>query len=95
MKTQTIEKIMTAHSLPFDIAERLVDDSGNVDPGKLEIALAGISWGKNPAASADPRLIQALSDAYYEAVGRKDFTAQISLKNRIFKMGGQLMARKK
>jgi hypothetical protein len=95
MKEQAIEKIMTTHSLPWAIAEQLVDDSGNVDAGKLEIALAGISWGKTPASSADPRLIQALSDAYFEAQDRRDGTAMISLQNRIYKMGGQLMARKK
>ena len=94
MREQSIQKIMTAHHLPWNIAEQVVDDSGNVDQEKLQAVLLGVSWGKSPASSADPKLTQALSDAYWEAEARRDAVAMVSLKNAIAKIGGQLMPKK-
>jgi hypothetical protein len=94
MKTQAIEKVMLSHHLPWALAEQVVDDGGNVDQSKLQAILMGVSWGKTPVASGDPRLVQALSNSYWEAESRKDAVAMISLKNAIGKIGGQLLPRK-
>ena len=94
MREPVIEKVMTAHNLPWSIADQLVDDSGIIDEGKLQAVLLGVSWGKAPASSADPKLMQALSNSYWEAEGRRDAVAMVSLKNAIAKIGGQLMPKK-
>ena len=94
MREQSIEKVMTAHHLPWNIAEQVVDDAGAIDEGKLQAILMGVGWGKSPASSADPKLTQALSNSYWEAEARRDAVAMVSLKNAIAKIGGQLMPKK-
>ena len=59
MREQSIEKVMTTHSLPWNIAEQVVDAVGTIDQEKLQAVLLGVSWGKSPASSADPKLTQA------------------------------------
>jgi hypothetical protein len=94
MREHAIEKVMAAHNLPWNIADQLVDDIGNVDQEKLQTVLLGVEWGKAPASSADPKLMQALSNSYWAAEARRDGHAMISLKNAIVKIGGTLLPKK-
>jgi hypothetical protein len=87
MREQTIKNLMVEHNLPQHLAEQLVALDGNVDEGKLAVALSGISWGKNPASSAAPGLVQALTEALHEAQARKDLDSIMSLRSRLAKMG--------
>ena len=89
-----INQVMASHTLPRNIAEAVVDNAGNIDDGKLKIALAGVGWGRSPVSSAAPGLVKALEDAYWQAMDRKDMASCICLKDRIFKLGGHLEARK-
>jgi hypothetical protein len=86
-RKQTINQVMSTHSLPQALAERVVDENGFISEEKLEIAKSGVSWGRNPASSADPRLIQALIDALKEAQARRDMAAVMNLRSRLNKMG--------
>ena len=47
-----------------------------------------------PGSSAAPGLVKALEDAYWQAMDRKDMASCICLKDRFFKLGGHLEARK-
>jgi hypothetical protein len=88
-----INQLMVSRQLPRNIAEAVVDDDG-IDDGKLQIALAGAAWGRNPVSTAAPGLVQALVDAYWQAEARRDVAAMLNLKDRIHKLGGQLGPRK-
>ncbi len=87
MREETGRNLLTQHNLPQHLAESLVGQDGSVDEGKLAVALSGISWGKNPAPSAVPGMVQALTDVLHEAMGRRDMTAVMSLRSRLNKMG--------
>ncbi|MDP3181271.1 MAG: hypothetical protein Q8M54_00455 [Desulfobaccales bacterium] len=87
MRNEAIKSIMAANNLPQNIAEQIVGQDGIVDQGKLSVALSGVSWGKNPASSATPGLVQALVDALKDAMARRDMGAVMNLRSRLNKMG--------
>ena len=68
----------------------MVDDEGNVDQGKLEVALQSVSWGQSPASKAAPVLIKALAEAYNAAKDRGNVKDMLVLKDRIYRLGGTL-----
>lgn len=86
-REETIKSVMAANNLPQNIAEQIVGQDGIVDQGKLSVALSGVTWGKNPASSAAPGLVQALVDALKDATARRDMGAVMNLRTRLAKMG--------
>ena len=95
LKEQRINELQRQHDLPTGILGQCVDFNGTVDTARLGIALQTRAFTQSGMDVANEGLIVALSDAYYEAQDRKDAVAMVSLKSRIFKLGGTLMDRKK
>ena len=94
LKEQMIAELQRQHDLPTGILDQCVDEGGTVDTARLGIALQTREFTKSGMTVANEGLIEALSNAYYEAEGRRDAAAMVSLKDRIYKLGGRLSARK-
>jgi hypothetical protein len=93
-KEQRIAELQRQHDLPTGILDQCVSDDGTIDEGKLQIAVAAAAWGRTPAASGDPGLVQALSDSYWQAMDKKDVVAMMSLKDALAKIGATLLPKK-
>jgi hypothetical protein len=94
-KEQRIAELQKQHDLPAGILGQCVDETGTVDTARLGIALQTRQFTQSGMTAANEGLIEALSDAYWEAQDRKDASAMICLKSRIHKLGGWLGSRKK
>ena len=95
LKEQRIAELQRQHDLPTGILAQCVDETGTVDNARLGIALQTRAFTKRGMDAVNEGLIEALTDAYWEAQDRRDASAMICLKSRIFKLGGRLSARKK
>jgi len=95
LKQTKIAALVAEHGLPGEILAQIVDDNGLVDSARLGIALQTRAFTQSGMNAVNEGLIEALCDAYWEAQDRRDAVAMISLKGRIYKLGGQLGPRRK
>ncbi len=86
MREQAIQTLV-ASGLSATLAESCVDAAGVIDQAKVEAIRAGMNWGRNPASTANPQIVQGLITELKTAIETRNVTAMMRIRSALAKQG--------
>ncbi len=86
MREQAIQTLV-ASGLSANLAESCVDVAGVIDQAKVAAIREGMSWGRNPASTANPQIVQGLITELKTAIETRNVTAMMRIRSALAKQG--------
>ncbi len=86
MREQAIQTLV-ASGLSATLAESCVDVAGVIDQAKVEAIRAGMNWGRNPASTANPQIVQGLIEELKTAIQARNVNGMMRIRSALAKQG--------
>ncbi len=86
MREQAIQTLV-ASGLSANLAESCVDAAGVIDQTKVAAIREGMAWGRNPASTANPQIVQGLIAELKTAIQTRNAGAMMRIRSALAKQG--------